>query len=37
LQGWTTVHLKKVPVELMRDALETAYNEVFISTKKGKK
>ena len=27
LQGWTTFELKKIPQELMRDALETAYQE----------
>ncbi len=26
LQGWTTFELKKVPVELLSDALLTAYN-----------
>lgn len=33
--GWTTFELSEVPPELMQDALETAYNEVFKS--KGKK
>ena len=36
LQGWTTFDLKKVPRELMLDALETAYNEVFKSKPKKK-
>ena len=34
LQGWTTFELKKVPPELMLDALETAYKEVFKGKKK---
>lgn len=29
LQGWTTIELKSAPPELVREALETAYNEVF--------
>lgn len=29
LQGWTTFELQKVPKELMLDALDTAYREVF--------
>ncbi len=29
LQGWTTFDLKKVPKELIHDALETAYGEVM--------
>jgi hypothetical protein len=29
LQGWTTFELKKVPKELMGDALDTAYKEVM--------
>lgn len=29
LQGWTTFELKKMPKELMLDALDTAYKEVF--------
>lgn len=29
LQGWTTFELKKVPKELLRDALDTAYREVM--------
>lgn len=33
LQGWTTFELRGVPPELMRDALETAYNDVFKKTK----
>lgn len=32
LQGWTTFELKKVPKELMRDALDTAYKEVMKSS-----
>ncbi len=31
LQGWTTFDLKKVPADLMADALQTAYEEVFKS------
>ncbi len=37
LQGWTTFQLKKVPNELMFDALNTAFNEVSISPKKKRK
>lgn len=29
LQGWTTFELKKVPKELMLDALDTAYKDVL--------
>lgn len=29
LQGWTTFELRKIPVALMQDALDTAYKEVF--------
>lgn len=29
LQGWTTFELHRIPDELLRDALETAYNDVF--------
>jgi predicted DNA-binding protein (MmcQ/YjbR family) len=29
LQGWTTFELTKVPRELLLDALDTAYQEVF--------
>ena len=29
LQGWTTFELKKVPVELISEALFTAYNDVI--------
>ncbi len=29
LQGWTTFELKKVPSELMLDALDTAYKDVL--------
>src|SRR5687767_821558 len=29
LQGWTTFELKKVPKELMLDALNTAYQDVL--------
>lgn len=35
-RGWTTFDLEKVPVELVSDALLTAYNDVF-KTKPGKK
>ena len=31
LQGWTTFELRKMTKELMLDALENAYNEVFKS------
>lgn len=34
LQGWTTFELKKVPVELISDALLTAYTEVLIKKRK---
>lgn len=34
LQGWTTFKLEQVPKELIFDALETAYKEVFKSKKK---
>jgi len=34
LRGWTTFELEKVPYELMQDALETAYKDVFKSKKK---
>ena len=34
LQGWTTFDLKKIPRELMLDALETAYNDVLASKRK---
>jgi predicted DNA-binding protein (MmcQ/YjbR family) len=36
LQGWTTFELKKVPKELMLDALDTAYQDVLKSKKKKK-
>ena len=36
LQGWTTFDLKKVPQELMVDALNTAYKEV-VNSKRRKK
>ena len=36
LQGWTTFDLAKVPRELMLDALETAYKEIFKSKPKKK-
>ncbi len=29
LQGWTTFELKKIPKELMLDALDTAYKDVI--------
>ena len=35
LQGWTTFELAKLPEGIVRDALETAYREVF--KKRGKK
>ncbi len=34
LHGWTTFELPKVPVELISDALLTAYNAVINSSKK---
>jgi hypothetical protein len=34
LQGWTTFELKKIPKELMLDALDTAYQDVFKLKKK---
>ncbi len=34
LQGWTTFELEKVPVELISDALLTAYNAVLEKKKK---
>jgi hypothetical protein len=34
LQGWTTFELKKVPAELIKDALETAYQEELKHKKK---
>lgn len=34
LQGWTTFELKFVPVELISDALLTAYNDVIKKNKK---
>lgn len=36
LQGWTTFELKKVPEELMLDALDTAYKDVLRSKTKKK-
>ena len=35
-QGWTTFELDKIPNELMLDALDTAYRDVFQSKEKGK-
>lgn len=29
LQGWTTFVLKKIPADLMKDALECAYNDAL--------
>lgn len=29
LQGWTTFDLRKIPEELIKDALETAYKDVI--------
>ena len=37
LQGWTTFDLEKVPVELISDALLTAYNDVFKTKPKKKR
>jgi len=37
LQGWTTFELTKVPVELISDALLTAYNDVVKTVKKNKR
>ena len=37
LHGWTTFELKNAPKELMLDALDTAYKEVFKSKKKRNK
>jgi predicted DNA-binding protein (MmcQ/YjbR family) len=37
IQGWTTFELKRVPKELMFDALNTAYNEVFSGRKAKRK
>ena len=37
LQGWTTIELALVSDELLKDALETAYKEVFKPTPKSKK
>lgn len=34
LQGWTTFELKKIPVDLMQDALNTAYQDVFKTARK---
>jgi hypothetical protein len=34
LHGWTTFELKKLPVELISDALLTAYNDVINKKKK---
>lgn len=34
LHGWTTFELSKVPVELISDALLTAYNDVINKKKK---
>lgn len=34
LHGWTTFELSKLPVELISDALLTAYNDVINSSKK---
>ena len=36
LQGWTTFELKKVPVELISDALLTAYNDVINKNRNNK-
>jgi hypothetical protein len=37
LHGWTTFELSKLPVELISDALLTAYNDVINKSKKGKR
>ncbi len=37
LQGWTTFELKLVPVELISDALLTAYNDVINKNKNKRK
>ncbi|HEX8460145.1 MAG TPA: MmcQ/YjbR family DNA-binding protein [Segetibacter sp.] len=34
LQGWTTFELKKIPHEIIQDALNTAYRETFTKDKK---
>ena len=36
LQGWTTFDLKKIPRELILDALNTAYSDVVNSKRKRK-
>ncbi len=36
LQGWTTFELNEMPAELMLDALDTAYKNVFIRNEKTK-
>lgn len=36
LQGWTTFELKKIPRELMQEALHSAYKEAFQITPKKK-
>lgn len=36
LQGWTTFELKSIPKELMLDALDIAYREVFKKSKKSR-
>lgn len=33
LQGWTTFEIVKIPSELMLDALDTAYKDVFRKSK----
>lgn len=33
LQGWTTFELDRIPAELISDALETAYKDVFTKVK----
>jgi hypothetical protein len=37
LQGWTTFELRKLPIELISDALLTAYNDVVKTVKKIKR
>ena len=36
LQGWTTFELKNIPVELISDALLTAYNDVINKNRNNK-
>ncbi len=34
-QGWTNINLAKIPEEMLKDALETAYHTVNAGKKKG--